>query len=207
MILSVIILLMVGGIAYFHYVTGLFSATLSAIAAVFAAVIAVSYQETVVESLLKGKIADIANGAVTVVLFIVSYVVLRTLFDRLVPGNVRVPLLVDKIGSALMGIVAGVMAAGVIAFAAQQLPFGPVIGMYSRYDVVYRDVKVNIPGISAAQDLNSHDEVKRDTLDPAKANGLLIPADSMVLDLVGHLSDGGSLAGARPLTSVHPSWL
>src|SRR3954447_16226496 len=192
MLLSIIILLMIGGIAYFHYVTGLFSATLSAIAAVFSAAIAISYQETVGESLLKGKTADIANGCATVVLFVVSYLILRTLFDRLVPGNVRVPLLVDKIGSALMGIVAGVMAAGVVAFAAQQLPFGPVIGMYSRYDVVDRDVQVNIPGVNAAQDLSNNDELKNDALEPQKASGLMVPADSWVLGLVGHLSDNGS---------------
>src|SRR3982751_1838485 len=118
MILSVIILLMVGGIAYFHYVTGFFSATLSAIAAVFSAAIAVSYQETIVEKFLGGKMVDYANGAVTVALFCVCYVLLRTLFDRLVPGNVRVPLWVDRIGAVAMGLVAGVMAAGTVAFAA-----------------------------------------------------------------------------------------
>src|SRR3954466_7768341 len=103
MILSIVILIMVGGIAYLHYVTGFFSATLSAIAAVFSAAIAVSYQETVVESFLGGKMVDYANAAVTVALYIVTYIVLRQLFDRLVPGNVRVPVMVDRIGAVAMG--------------------------------------------------------------------------------------------------------
>src|SRR5689334_13493478 len=127
MILSIVILIMVGGIAYFHYVTGFFSATLSAIAAVLAAAIAVSYQETVVDKFLAGKMVDYANAAVTVALYVVVYIVLRTLFDRLVPGNVRVPLWVDRIGAVAMGLVAGVMAAGTVGFAAQQLPFGRAV--------------------------------------------------------------------------------
>src|SRR5689334_23215472 len=120
MILSIVILIMVGGIAYFHYVTGFFSATLSAICAVLSAAIAISYQETIVEKFLGGKMVDYANAAVTVALYCLSYLILRMLFDRLVPGNVRVPLWVDRIGAVAMGLVAGLMAAGTVAFAAQQ---------------------------------------------------------------------------------------
>jgi len=46
------------------------------------------------------------------------------------------------------------------------------------------------------------------TLDPEKeTQHLWLPVDDLVLETVGHLSDGGSLAGARALTSVHPDWL
>src|SRR3954452_24848457 len=104
MIFSIIILAIVGVVAYFHYAQGFFSALLSAICAVLASLIALSYQETVVEMLLKGKAADSANAMITVVLFALSYVILRTLFDKMIPGNVRVPLMVDKVGAAASGV-------------------------------------------------------------------------------------------------------
>src|SRR2546421_645323 len=207
MIFSIIILLMVGVIAYFHYVQGLFSAMLSAICAILAAMIAISYQEVIVESLLKGKFADYANACMVIALFVVSYVILRQLFDRLIPGNVRVPVMVDKVGAGAMGIVAGLFTAGIFAIAAQMLPFGVSIGGYHRQDVGDRDVTANLPGITQAQSLKAEDELKGDKLDAAKTTGLLIPADDLVIGLVGKLSDGGSLAGDRPLASVHPDYL
>jgi hypothetical protein len=68
-------------------------------------------------------------------------------------------------------------------------------------------VQMIVAGRGAAQDLKNYDQLKDGTLDPSKASGLMVPADSWVLGLVNHLSDGGSLAGERPLASIHPSWL
>ena len=46
MIFAIIILLFLGAIAFFHYIQGFFSATISAIITVFAAVSAFSYHES-----------------------------------------------------------------------------------------------------------------------------------------------------------------
>src|SRR5262249_41944895 len=159
------------------------------VCAILAAVIAVSYQEVVVESLLKGKFADYANASMTFVLFVLSYVILRTLFDRLIPGNVRVPLMVDKIGAGAMGVVAGLFRAGVVAIGAEMLPLGPMIAGYTRQDVNDREVTANLPGVVQAQSLKAEDELKGDKLEPNRS--LLLPADDLVIGLVGKLSDGG----------------
>ena len=47
MIFSILIILFIGIIAFFHFVQGFFSATISAMICVLAAVLAVSYDETV----------------------------------------------------------------------------------------------------------------------------------------------------------------
>src|SRR5688500_12369491 len=105
MLFSIIVILLIGLVAYFQYLQGFFSAALSAIIAIIAAVIAVGYQETVVNLLLKGKFADQANAIALIVLFAVIYIALRFLFDKAVPGNLRFPLYVEKIGAAVSGIV------------------------------------------------------------------------------------------------------
>jgi uncharacterized membrane protein required for colicin V production len=215
MVFSIVIILLIGLIAFFHYVQGFFSATLSAMITVLAAVLAVSYDETFVNLLLKGKAADVADSMMLCAIFAIVYIVLRVLFDAVVPGNVRTPSTVDKIGGALMGVVAGIFATGIFALAVQMLPFGPGISfmLYSRYPL-RGDTHVVLPstGNGAQLDASTHDELIENTItgdadSRGKQTGLLIPVDDLLLDCIYHLSDGGSLAGDRSLASVHPDYL
>ena len=207
MILGIIILLIVAATTYWHYAQGFFSATFSAVSAVIAAVLAISYQEWVVRSLLQGKMADYANAMAMVALFAFIYIILRTLFDNLVPGNIRLPLYVDRVGGALMGVVASLCAAGVFALAAQAMPFGPAVGGYARYAIDdSREVSISPGGGARNIDVSVEDQLKEDYLDPASKKSLIIPADDVVLGLVTRLSDGGSLAGTTSFASVHPDY-
>ena len=211
MILSVVVILLVLGIAYFHLVEGFFTATISAIAAVLAGVLAVAYDEPVVHLLFRGTAGDSINAIVLCMLFIIGYIVIRTGIDKLIPGNVRTPATVDKAGGALMGLVAGTFAMGILVIAAEMLPFGPTLSFlgYSRFPLMERHAVV-VPGAgnSRSEDAFVNDQMVDSTLDPEKEkNHLLYPVDDLVMNTVYHLSDGGSLAGAQPLASVHPDWL
>jgi hypothetical protein len=205
MILSVITLLMVGIIAYFHFVQGFFSATISAIIAVLSAVLAIGYQESIVDNLLKGKMGDDANAVIIVLVFLASYVILRIIFDKAVPGNVRVPATLDKVGAAAMGIVAGCFAAGVFAIAVQTLPFGPAVGGYSPFDLTGTQ-KVIVPGSQQMVDSIVNDQLKTPTMDRAKEGSLWIPVDNLVLYTVNNLSADGTMAGEVPLSAIHPDY-
>jgi hypothetical protein len=208
MVFSIIIILFIGIIAFFHYVQGFFSATISAMICILAAVLAVSYDETVVNLLLKGKMADMAHGMVLCIIFAVVYMVLRVIFDMAVPGNVRVPATVDKAGAILMGIIAGIFTTGIFAIAVQTLPFDPGISFmgYSRYTL--RDTPlVQVPMLGQFQDSHISGEMEDTSLAPDKEKGMLVPVDDWVMDAVYHLSNGGSLAGDRTLESVHPDYL
>ncbi len=204
---SLIVIILLGTIAYFHYVQGLFSATLSAILAVVAAVLAFSYHETVVDALLKGKFADQAHAMVLVAMFAGIYIVLRLIFDKLVPGNLRFPAIVDRIGGAVMGIFAGLFALGVVTVAAQELPFGPEIAGYGRYEI-QGEYDATVPrGTRQALDAKVYDSMRESRFEPGQHRSLAIPVDDLLLGLVGHLSDDGSLAGDRRLRAVHPHYI
>jgi hypothetical protein len=207
MILSILIVAIVGGIAYYHYAQGFFSATFSAVCAAIAAVLAISYHEPVITGLLQGAMADYAVSMVLIGLFAIIYIVLRTICDTLVPGNIRLPNTIDRVGGAVMGIVAAVFAGGIVALAAQALPFGPSIGGYARYEVESRD-EVNIPGAAGRSQRTAdvHDQLTETTFTPEKQKKLLLPVDEWVLGIVQGLSNGGSLEGDRTLTSIHPSY-
>ena len=209
MIFTIIVIAIVGIVTFFHYVQGFFSATLSAVIAIIAAVLAVSYHESVVEA-MGGKGGGVAHAMTLALMFGVTYFVLRVMFDKMVPGNVRVPAVLDKVGGAAMGVVAGVFAAGVVALTAQYMPMMPAIGGYYRYAVDTHDV--TLPSIEGRRQQASQvwDELKSQKpgqFDPVDKGGLIIPADDILVKTVEHLSDGGSLAGKQTLGKVHPDLL
>lgn len=198
-------------IAFFHYTQGFFSAAISAILCLFAAVLAISYHETIVEAYLGGAMANNAHGATVLVLFSAIYLILRIVFDKFIPGNVTLPAAADKAGGAVMGLVAGFIAAGLCAFAAQSMGFKPALMGYSRVafeetrDAVLpqegggRNVNVDmLDSINSAEPLHVAAEN-----DPQR---LMVPADDILINMVKSLSDTGALA-AKPLASVHPDWL
>ena len=207
MIFTIIIIALLGGIAYFHYAQGFFSATISAVIAVIAASIAISYHEPLALALLGGKAAGYAIALTLVALFAGVYLVLRTLTDKAIPGQIRLPVIVDRVGGAVMGIVAAVFAVGIFALAAQSLPFGPSVGGYARYALDEpREVSVAVPGLRTNQDVPIEDQMVDDTFQPESAKRLVIPVDDIVLGVVQKLSDNGSMAGQRTLHSIHPNY-
>ncbi|HEX3357056.1 MAG TPA: CvpA family protein [Tepidisphaeraceae bacterium] len=204
MIFGIAILLLVLAIAYFHYAQGFFSATISAICTIVAAIVAVSYHETVINLLLKGAVANYAEAMVLCGLFALTYIILRVIADKAVPGNVLFPLMVDKIGAGVMGIVAGLFGTGVFVMAVQSMPFGPSIAGYARFTVVDREVNFPGPG-GRSQDSITDSEMKDPSFDPAKVKGILVPVDDMVVSVVGNLSTG-ALSNDHPLAAIHPDW-
>lgn len=207
MILSVIVILLIAGVAYFHYIQGFFSATISAICAVFAAVLAFGMHEKVVDSLLGGAAADYAHGMVLMALFALIYTILRFAFDGFVPGNLRLPLYLEKGGAAIMGVIAGLFTTGVWAVGGQLLPFGPSVAGYARQPLD-SSREISVPGERGSVDRFAHNELVDDVFDPTKTKTMIVPVDDLLVNFVAKLSGpAGSLSGAQPLLSVHPDFL
>lgn len=207
MIFSILILALIIAIAFFHYIQGFFSSMISMVLAILAALLAVGYHENVAQ--LAFHSFGVAQGysASLVGLFVIIYLVLRVAFDKLIPGNIQLPVLADKIGAGVCGLVAGIFAAGVLATAAQALPFGPSIAGYSRFPLSERTAgSVRVSGKQQLQDLQTFDELTVDSMDPAKASSLLIPADDILISTVGYVSTG-ALANDHPFSAIHPAYL
>jgi hypothetical protein len=215
MILLIIVGILVLAIAYVHYTQGLFSATISAILAIISAAVALSLHETIVEGLLAGTAANIAHGSLLMLLFAICYVVLRSIFDKCIPGQIRVPFLVDKIGGGVMGIVAGAYAMGIVTIAAQELPFGPSMMGYSRYELAAdRTVTVKQPNHGQSVNYMIYNEITSDEPGKFEVGDQVAPTnvhtlyvDDLVINTVKYLSNGGSLAGGQSFASIHPDFL
>lgn len=207
MIFSLIIILLIGVVAYFHYLQGLFSATLSTIFVVIAAAVAVGWHETLVEMLLAGRYSDQAGAMVLCATFAAVYIVLRIIADKFIPGAVLVPVAADKIGAGVMGVISGLIAGGLVAFAAQMLPYGPSIAGYSRLPLGGERYAVipPAPGRMQSRDAAVYGELTAETLD-APQQGMFVPADDFVIGMVSMMSNG-SLSTGQPLSELHPDWL
>jgi hypothetical protein len=236
MLMQIIVLALIAAIAYFHYVEGFFSSSISAIVAMFAALGAFSLHEQVAQLMVNQKILpDQAQAISLTVLFAAMYIVPRLAFDALVPGNVRVPVLVDKIGSPVLGLFVGAMAVGIMAIALQELPMGPVVGGYGRYgELPDRAVALIPPGFINTSTYTVFGEVAEPVLSsdwgvspsrpvhhvwtPGDTDGgkwqtrvpsqntLAISVDDMVVGLVSRTCQG-ALAGEQTLDMVHPDFL
>src|SRR5665213_1500351 len=210
MIFTIVICILLIAIAFFHYLQGFFSGVISAIISIIAAVLAFSWHETVVDKLLGGKMANMADGMVLVVLFAAIYLILRTVFDKAVPGNVRVPAALDRIGGGIMGLIAGVYALGILAIAAQELPFGPTVAGFAKYDVGDRAAQIALHPGGQNQDGWQFDTLKSDEAGKFDENDRKVifpPVDDIVVGTVRRLSEIGSMQGSQPLSSVHPDFL
>ncbi|MGD0769427.1 MAG: hypothetical protein ABSB42_14685 [Tepidisphaeraceae bacterium] len=208
MIFSLILFALAGVIAFFHYVQGCFSATISAILAALAAVVALGWYEQAAPLLFNAKIYDQAASVSLVVIFAAAYVLPRLIIDSLVPGNVRLPVIVDKVGAAVMGLIAGLIATGIVAVAADALPFGPTIGMYSRFETADQNISGGYMGKNGQnQDTVNYDVIKADKIDPddPSISHVWLRQDDLVVGLEERVSaQNGSLGFDDPFTSVHP---
>jgi hypothetical protein len=219
MILSAILIVLLLGIAFINYIQGMFSATLSAIIAVIAAAVALGFTEPVLAMIKPAKSADIASAGVLCGLFVVTYLLLRLIFDKAIPGNMRLEPTVDKIGAAVMGLIAGVMCTGIIAIATASMPFSSGLGgMYTRY-ALEADKEVSgsykpaqgqsqvytIFGPTKDAAFLPNDKDTAGNVDP-NLSKLFIPVDDWTLGLVSSLSSG-SLAGERKFSDIHPDYL
>lgn len=210
MILNVLAILLVLGIAYFHWVQGLFSAAISMALAILASAIAIGMHESLAVSLLGGSMADYANGMMMCVLFAAVYGIGRVLFDMFIPGNVSVPFYMDKVGGGACGLIAGLFSVGTVVLAAQTLPFGVSVVGFSRYEVAEAK-QVTVPGQRRAADAEVKGALQVEAAEirpPASAqNSLMIGVDSMVLNFATFQSERGAMAGDVELTARHPDLL
>jgi hypothetical protein len=215
MIFNLVILLLLLGIAYYHWIEGLFSSVISMVLAIVASMLAVGLHETIIVNYLGGRMADYAHGLVTAGIFSIVYIGGRVAFDMLVPGNVRVPFLMDKIGGAACGLVAAIFSLGTLALSVQMMPFYSSIMFFDRFESLEPGNDGRGPDLQQPTGQGSSvrvestkfaDTIKVDEkeIDAGFGAGLWVPVDQWVQGFAGFQSEKGAL-GSSPMTRVHPN--
>jgi len=134
MALIILATILILGIALYQVVQGVFSSLIMAILSLLCAMIAFNFYEPFAEALLYSRQPATADAIALVALFVLPLLAVRILADRFIPGNVVFGMWADRILGGLLGIFSGMVLVGVLAVAAQMLPFGKSVLGYVPFE-------------------------------------------------------------------------
>jgi hypothetical protein len=178
MALVVLATLLILAIAYFQTTQGFFSSVILAFLSVLSAGLALNFYEPVAASILYESSPLYAEAIVLVLMFSLPLIGVRFVVDKYVPNNVVLGMWTDRIGSAVFGVIVGMVGIGILTVAMQMLPFRESVLTYRPFD---------------------------DQLQRTQHLGPFRP-DDFVLGL-GRTLSGGGLAGERKFGDVHDQLL
>ncbi len=184
-------------IAFFQALQGLFSAVIMCVLTILSAALAFGTYESLYYGPLIGQIPEYGEAVALFGIFIITLIVLRTVFDNVVKGNMQFPVWVDRIGGGALGLVSAIIIVGMLQLGFQLLPFdGEFLG-FNRFVPVSVDRNAEL----------SEDDLKKKAPDSVKwrRESLAFSPDEKVVGLISLLS-GGALGGGTPFTDVHPDF-
>lgn len=182
--LKLIVVVLILAITFFQSLQGMYAAVTLAVAALIAAAVAFALQDALA-GLLAGQFPELAQAIALGAVFVVLLVVLKLLADRyLVRSRIGFPMLVDRIGGGLFGLIAALLMVGTVAVCLQLLPLGANVLGFERYTVDRQG-----PGQYRVQSAN-----------------LWFNPDGFTTGLMGFLSRH-SLAGNPGFGNQHPDYL
>jgi hypothetical protein len=181
MLAMLILIVLAGIITYFQiFKQGIFSALIMAVLCIVSAIVALNYFEVLSVYLQNLGLGAYGPQAICLMgLFAVCLLILRLLTDQLIKGNMNFPLLVDRIGAGVFGMIAGLIITGMIAIGFQLLPLPP-----------------KILGFTRCPDLNN----------PQNESSLLPKGDNLAVGLIQLVSQYG-FAGRNNFGHTHPEFL
>lgn len=186
-------------ITFYEGLHGLFTGLINCILAILSAALAFGLYEDVYFAFLKDHQAPEYGLPIALMsIFIITLLVLRTLFDILVKDNMQFPVYLDRAGGGLFGFINGMVIVGMLSIGFQMLPFGDTILGFARMELV--DKATNKP--LTTEELG--------TKDPAEVqyirNHTWLRQDEFTVALVSHVS-ANALAGRNKLSHVYPDFL
>jgi hypothetical protein len=127
MILDILVIALIAAMIWMWANQGLFSAFVHLILTVIAGCIAFALWEPFVYGFLINRMPEQAWGLGLLIPFAVSLMALRTVFDKLVPGNLNFHNIADNVGGAFFGYCSGVLTSGLLVIGLQ------MVGMHSLF--------------------------------------------------------------------------
>lgn len=184
-------------IAFYEGLQGVFTALINCILAVLAAALSFAVYEDLYFAFLKDRQPDHGRAIMLLGMFIISLLVLRTLFDMFIKNNLRFPLYVDRIGGGVFGFFTGMIIVGMLSIGFEMLPFGDSFLTYSRQQFVDSDGKPVPDEELAGKDLADLKYERKSAW---------LKQDDFTVALVSHLSSN-ALHGRQTLSSAYPNLL
>ena len=185
-------------IAFFQGLQGLFSAVIMTTLTILCAALAMGTFENLYFGFLIDRMPQHGEAVAMMSIFVLSLLVLRTLFDNLVKGNMVFPVWVDRIAGGALGLVTGLIIVGMLQLTFQLLPFDETFLGFNRFPP---QTKTRNKVVDDEKELK---RIKPEDLVWQRASLLWSP-DEFVVGVVERLS-GGALSGRTRFEGVHPDF-
>jgi uncharacterized membrane protein required for colicin V production len=180
MTIGVILVILV--VAFWQSVQGLFSAVTLTVLAILSAVIAFNFFEPLGNVLVERQGAY-AQPIAMLALFAAALLALRLIFDRLAPGAFHVSPWADRIGGALVGVIAGLVMSGMLVIIVSLLPLGAEEYGYQPYDSALAPADGGPPRWSSHFVLGMMEGLSAGALAPiGEGNKLMTVHDDLLLE-------------------------
>ena len=191
MALNIIALVMVLAITFMHAIFGFFSGLINVFCTIASAVIAFGFYEALNGFITKSfeLHPGYTEPICLIVLFIVSIVVLRTLADNYIRGNVKLPAVVDWAGAGVCGFINAQIFVGMLVLGVLMLPLGGNVLGYSAW---------------VRNEYNETDDDHRQLIRFDRKH-LWTRSDEFAAGLFNLIS-GGSMRGTTTFASVYPDF-
>ena len=191
-------LILVLCITFFQGLQGLFSAFIMCVLTILCAALAFGSFETVYHGFLIKTMPEYGEAVALVSIFILSLLVLRTVLDNVIKGNMVIPVWADRAGGGVLGFVSAILIVGVLQLGFELLPFSEQFLGYNRF------VAVN----AERRDKELDEDELKDVVAASVAwrrNDLLLNPDGFAARVASMLSSG-SLSGSTHFASVYPDF-
>ena len=194
-------------ITFFQGLQGLFSAVITCFLTILAAALAFGLYEDVYYAALLDRQPDHGRAIALMAVFVVSLLILRTVFDLMITGNMRFPVLVDRIGGGVVGLFTAMLIVGTLAVGLQMLPFGPTFLGFSRFQAVDKATGQVLATTSEKPDdiRNFPTKINWSTAE-LRPRSMWLSPDALTVSVASHLSNN-ALRGRNAMSSVYPDLL
>ncbi len=193
--LNIISLALVLAITFMHSIFGFFSGLINVVCTIASVAVAFGFYEKVTDlaTAQLGLSAAYAAPAALVLLFVITFALLRYLADNYIRGNVRIPAALDWGGAVVCGIVNAQLIVGVAVIAIMMLPLRSA-------------EKSKVLGFVRYERVPEERDPEHGELVKFERHNLWLRSDEFTVGLVNLLS-GGSLRGQTTFREVYPDFI
>ncbi len=133
MVFIIVTLVLFASIAFFNAVQGAFSAIIMFVLTTLSAGVAINFYQPLSQAWLFPYIGDYADPCALSLIFFATLIVLRTISDNLIRGNVVLSAWPDRIVSTIVSIPTALIIVGLASIAVQMLPFDEQVLLFNRF--------------------------------------------------------------------------
>jgi len=134
MVVIVLATLLIVAVTYYQVIQGLFSALIMALLTVVCAVFALNTYDALATAFLHARQGPYAEAVALAALFVLPLLTVRIAMDLIVAHNIAFSPWIDRVVGGVLGLITGMVMAGMLLIVMQLLPFGESILGFQPFD-------------------------------------------------------------------------